>query len=136
MKKQNLTIAILAIIILMQTACSSNSFTGTWQYDGGIYDAKPQAASADFKMQRTYTTNKYEAFVIEGENQPKKYGSGRYEIKGDTFLVTSEYSAQPSQLVGKTIAYKFKIDQDQDKLTIKGTLPNGMKVEEYWKKIK
>ncbi len=134
MKKQHITISILVIIILMQTACSSNSFKGTWQYDGGIYDGKSQAASADFKMQRTYTEDKYEAFMLEDSNGPQKYGSGSYKIKGDSFLVTSEYSSQPSQLVGKTIAYKFKINND--KLTINGTLPNGMKVEEYWKKIK
>ena len=132
--KQKSTIAILGIIILLQTACSSNSFKGTWQYDGGIYNGKPQAASADLKMQRTYTTDKYEAFIIEGSNEPEKYGSGTYKIKADSFLVTSEYSSQPSQLIGKTVGYKFKLDND--KLTINGTLPNGMKVEEYWKKVK
>ena len=134
MNKKSTIHLLLGIIILLQTACSSNSFKGTWQYDGGIYNGKPQAASADFKMQRTYTTDKYEAFIIEGSNEPQKYGAGTYKVKGDNFLVTSEYSNQPSQTVGKTITYKFKIDHD--KLTIKGTLPNGMKVEEYWKKVK
>mgnify|MGYP003299342035 CR=1 FL=1 len=134
MNTKKSTIGILGIAIMMSVACSSNSFKGTWQYDGGIYNDKEQKASPDFKMQRTYTANKYEAFMLEEGSPPEKYGSGRYEIKGDSFLVTSEYSLQPSQTVGKTIGYKFKINKD--KLTLNGVLPTGMKVEEYWKKIK
>lgn len=134
MKNQTITKSIFGIFIVIQVACSSTSLKGTWQYDGGVYDGKSQLASADFKMQRTYTADKYEAYMIDGEAEPEKYGSGRYEIKGDSFVVTSEYSLRPSQLIGKTISYKFKIDSN--KITLNGILPNGMKVEEYWKKIK
>ena len=59
--------------------------------------------------------------MIDGENPPEKYGSGSYQVKNDTFYVTSEFSAQPSQLLGKTIAYTYKFETDT--LTIKGTLP-------------
>ena len=134
MKNSAIRTAFFGILIIVQTACSSNSFKGTWQYDGGIYNERKQNASADFKMQRTYTANKYEAYILEKGDEAKKYGSGRYEIKGDSFLVTSEYSLQPSQLIEKTIGYKFKIEND--KLTLNGVLPNGMQVEEYWKKLK
>ncbi|MEO8795610.1 MAG: lipocalin family protein [Daejeonella sp.] len=134
MKNTAIAKSIFGIIILIQISCSSNTLKGTWQYDGGIYDGKIQKASEDFKMQRTYTANQYEAYMIEGEDQPEKYASGTYEIKGDDLLLTGEYSRQPSQLVGKTISYKFNIEKQ--KLTLKGTLPNGMNIEEYWKKIK
>lgn len=134
LKGKKSTIGIFGIFIIVQVACSSTSFKGTWQYDGGIYNDKQQQASPDLKMQRTYTSDKYEAFLLEDGAEPEKYGSGSYEVKGDSFLVTSEYSSQPSQLVGKTISYKFKLDKDR--LTLNGTLPSGMKVEEYWKKIK
>ena len=134
MKPTRSTIGIFGIFIMMQVAFSSNSFKGTWQYDGGVYNDNQQKASPDFKMQRTYTANTYEAYVLEEGSEPEKYGSGRYEIKGDSFLVTSEYSLQPSQTVGKTISYKYRLEKD--KLTLNGVLPSGMKVEEYWKKIK
>ncbi|WP_026898373.1 hypothetical protein [Daejeonella oryzae] len=134
MKTQVITKGIFGIFIMIQVACSSNTLKGTWQYDGGIYDGKVQNASADFKMQRTYTEGKYEAYIIEGTEEPEKYATGRYEIKGNEFLVTSEFSSQPSQLIGKTISYKYKLEKD--KLTINGILPNGMNVEEYWKKVK
>lgn len=133
-KMKKSTIGIFGVFVMMQVACSSSSFKGTWQYDGGIYNDKQQKSSPDFKMQRTYTADKYEAFILEDGAEPEKYGSGRYEIKGDSFLVTSEYSSQPSQLIDKTIRYKFKIDKDH--LTLNGILPNGMRVEEYWKKVK
>ena len=134
MKTNKSTLGVFGIFIMMQVACSSSSFKGTWQYDGGIYNDKEQKASPDFKMQRTYTADKYEAFILEEGAEPEKYASGKYEVKGDSFLVTSEFSSQPSQTVGKTIAYKYKIEKD--KLTLDGVLPTGMKVQEYWKKIK
>lgn len=134
MKDKILPISIMGIIIILQIACSPNNLKGTWQYDGGIYDGKSRTASPDFKMQRTYNSNGYEAFMIEGEEQPDKYAAGKYEIKNDSLYLTSEYSSQPSQVIGKTIIYKFKIDNS--KLTINGVLPNGMVVEEYWKRIK
>ena len=122
------------LISLLFISCSTASFKGTWQYNGGIYDGKARPASTDFKMQRSYTSNKYEAFMIDGENPPEKYGSGSYTVKNDTFYVTSEFSSQPSQLLGKTIAYTYQFTKDM--LTIKGKLPNGMQVEEYWQKVK
>jgi hypothetical protein len=85
-------------------------------------------------MHRTYADDTYEAFMLEGNNSPELYNSGIYQIKGDSVLITSKFSSRPSQNTDVTIAYKFTVDQD--KLTINGVLPNGMIVEEYWKKIK
>jgi hypothetical protein len=123
---------LLCLIIL--SSCSSSPIIGTWQYDGGLYNGREQKASPDFQMQRTYTSNAFEAFMIEGSAQPELYSSGIYEIKGDTLLITSKFSSRPSQNTDVMITYKFEIDQD--KLTINGILPNGMIVEEYWKKVK
>ncbi|MBC7746236.1 MAG: hypothetical protein H7096_14175 [Flavobacterium sp.] len=134
MKKLLISKSIFGIFIIFLVACSSNPMKGTWQYDGGIYNDKQQNASADFKMNRTYSADKYEAFILEEGVKTEKYASGRYEMKGDSFLVTSEYSLQPSQTIGKTIGYKYKLEKNR--LTLNGILPNGMKVEEYWKKIK
>lgn len=124
-----------SILIILITGCtSSGSLKGTWQYDGGVYNGKPQKASKDFKMQREYSDEQYNAFMLQTGSQPVKYASGKYELTSDSLLVTGEFSSQPSQLVGKTIAYKYTLKDD--KLTINGKLPNGMVVEEYWKKVK
>jgi hypothetical protein len=48
-------------------------------------------------------------------------------------MITSKFSSRPSQNTDQTIIYNFVIDQNS--LTIKGVLPNGMVVEEYWKKV-
>ena len=132
MKYLKNTVAFFLLLIAI-VSCSSKSFEGTWEYNGGIYNGKPTPASADFKMHKTYTSSKYEAFMIDGQNAPEKYGSGRYEVKNDSFLVTSEFSTQPSQTLGKTIAYKYRFNKDS--LIIEGVLPNGMQVKEYWKKV-
>lgn len=135
MKNQKLFNAIITVLIMMHAACSSpGSIKGTWQYDGGIYNGKAQKASKDFRMQREYSENQYNAYMYQEGSQPVKYASGKYELEGDSLLVTGEFSSQPSQFTGKTIAYQYKLEND--KLTINGKLPNGMVVEEYWKKIK
>lgn len=127
-------LGLLVSTILFLNACSpARQLEGKWEYSGGLYNGKATKAAPDFRMQRTYTDNSYEAYLIEGSAEPVKYGAGTYEIKADTFKVTSTFSSQPSQTVGKTVNYLFKVDGK--KLTIKGTLPNGMNVEEYWQKI-
>lgn len=122
---------IFSLVIL--TSCSKNPLNGTWQYDGGVYNGREQKASSDFKMQRTYKENTYEAFMIEGSVKPELYNSGIYEVRGDTLLITSKFSSRPSQNTDLTINYKFNIKKE--KLTINGVLPNGMIVEEYWKRV-
>jgi len=125
--------SILFCLILL-SSCSTSPMKGTWQYDGGLYNGREQKASPDFQMQRTYTGNTFEAFMIEGVAKPELYSSGIYETKGDTLMITSKFSSRPSQNTDVMITYKFAIEQD--KLTINGILPNGMVVEEYWKKVK
>lgn len=126
--------SVLGICMFVLAGCSTKQLKGTWQYDGGVYNGRSQKASPDFKMQRTYTSDAYEAFMLEENTEPELYNSGIYEIKGDSLLITSKFSSQPSQNVDVTIGYKFKIEKD--KLTTNGVLPNGMVVEEYWKKVK
>lgn len=120
--------------LILLSACSSSLLKGTWQYDGGIYNGRPQKASPGFQMQRSYASDTYEAFMLEGIAEPELYNSGIYEIKGDSLLITSKFSSRPSQNTDVTIAYKFKVENG--KLTTNGILPNGMVVEEYWKKVK
>jgi len=115
------------------SACTSSPIKGTWQYDGGIYNGKPRKAATDFKMIRTYTGDSYEGHLIEGTTETR-YTAGNYEIKEDSVFLTSTFSNQPSQLLNRTQAYGFKVEDSR--LTIRGTLPNGMQVEEYWKKVK
>ena len=127
----NFKLILLSLVIL--SSCSKNPLIGTWQYDGGVYNGREQKASSDFKMQRTYEDNTYEAFMIEGSVKPELYNSGIYEVNGDTLLITSKFSSRPSQNTDLTINYKFNIKKE--KLTINGVLPNGMIVEEYWKRV-
>jgi hypothetical protein len=124
--------AVLFCIVLI-SSCSKKPIMGTWQYDGGLYNGREQKASLDFQMQRTYTENTFEAYLLEGSAKPELYSSGLYEIKNDSLMITSKFSSRPSQNTDQTIIYNFVIDQNS--LTIKGVLPNGMVVEEYWKKV-
>ena len=125
--------AIVLVVASLAGACSSGPIQGTWQYDGGIYNGNPRPAASDFRMVRTYTADSYEGHLIEGDTETR-YTAGTYEIRNDSVYLTSTFSNQPSQLLGKSQAYHFKIEDYR--LTISGFLPNGMQVEEYWKKIR
>lgn len=132
--KKHLKFILPSICLIIISSCSSGPLNGTWQYDGGIYNGRSQKASTEFLLQRTYAKDTYEAFMLEGSNEPELYNSGIYEIRTDSIYITSKFSSRPSQNTDVRIAYKFSINDA--KLTINGILPNGMIVEEYWKKIK
>ncbi len=108
--------------------------TGTWIFQGGIYNGKKEGATKEYLLQRKYHLNNFDAYLLEKGQKPQKYQSGVYRLKQDTCLETETYSAQPSKLTGKTIRYHYLMRRDT--LVLQGTLPTGMTVEEYWKKVK
>lgn len=127
------SLLFFSLVLFLFSSCSNNPLRGTWQYNGGLYNGREQKAPTDIKMQRTYSSDSYEAFLIETSKNPELYNSGIYKIVGDTLFITSKFSSRPSQNTDVTIKYNFKVAND--KLLINGVLPNGMQVEEYWIKV-
>ena len=111
-----------------------STLKGTWQYAGGISNGKHYAAPDGFTQQRKYTKDKFEAFLLEKGEKPVRYEAGTYTLKKDSCFETQTYSLEPSTLTGKIIRYRYIIKNDT--LFLKGKLPNGIEVEDYWKKVK
>jgi hypothetical protein len=107
---------------------------GTWEYCGDVFNGKAEGAPTDYTMQRKYTANDYESFLLEKGEKPQKYEAGNYSLAGDTCIETQTFSSQESKLMGVTVHYVYAIRNDT--LTLSGTLPNGNKVMEFWKKSK
>jgi hypothetical protein len=128
---------ILALLIIL-TCCSFiqavNPLKGTWVFKGGIYNGKKEGAPTEYSLQRKYTANNFDAFLLEKGVKPEKYQSGKYRLKSDSCFETETYSAQPSKLTGITLKYRYSIRKDT--LIFQGILPTGMVVTEYWKKVK
>lgn len=129
----NFTVAALLLIIISAFA-EVKTLKGTWEFCGGIYSGKKEGAPSGYALQRKYSKDQFDAFVIEAGSKPEKYQSGTYLLKGDTCIETETYCSQPSELTGKPIHYLLEVRNDT--LILKGTLPTGMAVEEYWKRIK
>src|SRR5258708_4975430 len=128
-------IIMLTLIIPVITAFqSAPSIKGTWQFAGDISHGKKEGAPKEYALQKKYSTGHYEAFLIEKGSKPEKYETGDYVLKGDTCIDTETFCSQPSKITHIPIHYIFTIKKDT--LTIKGVLPNGTRVEEYWKKVK
>jgi len=107
---------------------------GTWQFAGGIYNGKKEGATKGYTLRRIYNSAHYEAFMIEKGHKPEKYEAGNYRLKGDTCIDTESYSVRTSKITHIPIHYLYSLRHDT--LTLKGTLPTGMRVVEYWKHVK
>jgi hypothetical protein len=125
---------ILFMSLLLFSFQTTTTLKGTWQFVGGIYNGKKEGKPTEYTLQRKYDTAHYEAFIIEKGFKPEKYEAGHYSLKGDTCIDTETFSSQPSKITNIPIHYLFSLNKDT--LTLKGTLPTGMTVEEHWKKIK
>lgn len=125
-------IALFSVTAKAQQTVTT-TLTGTWQFNGGIYNGKPDTASLQYTMRRVYTDHDFNAFASQKGYKTERYEAGNYTLKDDTCFETQTYSSQPSQATGKAIAYNFKINNGE--LIFSGTLPSGMVVEEHWKRI-
>ena len=131
MKK--LAIALI-VTVLFSSFAGTKPLTGTWEFKGGIYNGKKEGATVGYVLQKKYTAGAFECFMVEKGSKPQKYQAGIYKIDDKIYTETETFSSQESQVTGKPIKYQYTISHDT--LTIRGTLPTGMKVEEYWKKVK
>ncbi len=127
-------LALICIVLIINCFQSRPSLKGTWEFAGGIYNGKKEGAPTDYKMQRHYTDLGYQAFVLEKGYKAQKYETGTYFFKGDTCVDTETFSSEESKILNIPIHYLYTLKNDT--LTLKGTLPTGMRVEEYWKKVK
>ena len=124
----------MAGLLVFSSFAQVSTLKGTWQYAGGISNGKFYAAPDGFSQQRKYTKDKFEAFLLEKGEKPVRYEAGSYSLKKDSCFETQTFSLEPSVLTGKIIRYRYTIKNDT--LFLKGKLPNGIEVEDYWKKVK
>ena len=125
---------MLLFLITTFSFTGKETLKGVWEFAGGIYHGKKEGAPVGYVLQRKYDKQHYEAFVIDSSAKPEKYEAGDYVLKGDTCIETETYSAQPSKLTNIPVSYLYSVRNDT--LTLSATLPSGMTVEEYWKRIK
>jgi hypothetical protein len=129
-------LSCFAVIVLIAGTAFQNKKTlkGSWQFCGGTFNGKPNAAPKDYILQRKYTDSTYEANMLEKGQKPYKYEAGKYKLLADTCLETQTFSALPSQLVDMTMHNAYIIRHDT--LVISVRLPNGFIEVDYWKKTK
>jgi hypothetical protein len=127
---------VIALLIIVTATAFSNEKTlaGRWEYLGGIYNGKKDGAPTEYTLQRRYDAAHFNAFALQKGSRPDRYEAGNYILKGDTCIETQTFSSQPTKLKNIAVHYRYQIRHDS--LIFNGTLPSGMVVEEYWKRIK
>ncbi|WP_183572493.1 hypothetical protein HDF18_04780 [Mucilaginibacter sp. X5P1] len=126
--------ALLIIIILLSSFQTADTLKGTWEYAGDIFNNKKESAPTAYILQRKYSEAHFEAYVIEKGYVPEMYETGDYTLNADSCIEIQTFSTQDSKLLNIPVHYHYKISNDT--LTLKGILPNGERVEEYWKRVK
>jgi hypothetical protein len=124
----------LLVVMLMAAVAPKKTLRGNWEFRGGIYNKKKTGAPEGYKLERKYTDNHFEAFMLEKDSLPQKYQAADYVLNKDTCTETETYSGQQSPNVGVPIRYLYKVRNDT--LILRTTLPSGMNVEEYWRRMK
>lgn len=130
---------ILIILLLITTFSFSDggSLSGTWEYIGGVYNGKKRNSSPEYTLERMYIDEThfitYALYTLKTDFKPKIYETGNYSVKADTCIETQTYSMQSTKLNNIAVHYQFTIRNDS--LILKGFLPPGMVVEEYWKRV-
>jgi len=123
-------------LIILSTIISSfnykDTLKGTWIYAGDIFNGKAEGAPTEYTLQRKYTAAKFESFLLEKGEKPQRYEAGEYNLTVDTCTETQTYSLQESKILHIPVHYHYTVQNDT--LTLSGTLPDGSKVTEYWKK--
>jgi hypothetical protein len=126
---------ILTIIITITASFQKEkSLKGIWEYRGGKFNNKISPAPKNYQQQRKYTDTQFDAFLLEQGEKPVKYESGNYTLKTDSCLETQTYCLQAQNMLGITVHYRYIVRNDT--LILKGILPNGSAIEDYWKKVK
>ena len=134
MKRSGIVVLLLFLFIAASSFIAKRSLKGAWEYAGGIYNGKKERAPTDYKLQRKYDKEHFESYSIDSASAPEKYEAGNYVIHGDTCIETQTFSGPPSKLLNIPVPYLYTIRNDT--LTLKATLPTGMVIEEYWKRMK
>ncbi|MGN6397156.1 MAG: hypothetical protein ACTHMI_16420 [Mucilaginibacter sp.] len=123
---------LLILSIIVSSFDDVKTLKGKWEYAGDIFNGKAEGAPTEYTLERRFTKDKFESFLLEKGEKPQKYEAGEYSLEADTCYQTQTFSAQDSQLLNIRIKYKYTLVNDT--LTLSTTLPNGNKVTEFWKK--
>jgi hypothetical protein len=125
---------LVSLLALLAFIVPSPQIKGKWRFAGGIYNGKPEGSTEGYQLQRVYTDKAFNAYILAAGSKPEKYQSGKYSLSGSNYTETETYSLQPSKLTHKAVQYQ--ISKRKDTLVLKGKLPTGMQVEEFWVRVK
>jgi hypothetical protein len=145
---RRLSIIVVAIIALTQAGDRSpaqdasnatrGKLEGTWELVSAKYgeDKDYQDASKDQKRIKILNATHFIWIAYDADKKTAmSLAGGPYTLKGDDYVEKIEFGVpDTSELFGKD--QKFSAKVEGDKWIHTGTLSNGLKLSEIWKRVK
>ena len=117
---------------------SSGSLLGTWQLASfkygtnqpGFTDASKDQCRIKLITETHYTWVEYDVATKKVNGS----AGGTYSLNGNTYTESKDFGLGMDRYLGQKHAYTIQVDGD--KLYLSGSLSDGLKIEENWRRVK
>lgn len=120
-----------------KAGAASNTMEGTWQLVQGKYGDAAEFASPPADTRRVKVINKSHFVWVEAgpKGEVRSMAGGPYTLKDGTYTEVIEFGTEgTAELNGKEQVFKITFKGDTYQQT--GSLSNGFKIDEIWKRVK
>jgi len=143
MKKVIVGIAVMALTMAVGLRAqdgskSSGSHLGTWELASFRYGTN-QPSFTDFPKTRhriKLITETHYTWVEYGDTTKKVTASagGTYSLDGNTYTESKDFGLDMDTYLGQKHVYTIRVEGD--KFFLSGSLSDGLKIEEVWRRVK
>src|SRR5262249_25300257 len=110
---------------------------GTWKlasakYNGQDYDLKKVGTTLKHITPGNFIWVSYDS----ESKEVSRTAGGKYTLKGDKYAETPQYGLGADFKAIRDNAHEFTLKLEGDKWHHKGTLSNGITIEEVWERVK
>ncbi len=114
-------------------ACGN--LVGTWRIASGVYGGEERKSTPGRTTLKHVTPTQFAWLTYGADGIVTRAAGGGYTLKGETYEETPEYGFSSDFDVVKGKAQAFACRIEGNKWYIKGSLSNGLTIEEVWERV-
>lgn len=114
-------------------ACAT--LVGTWRIASGVYGGQERVSTLGRTTLKHVTPTQFAWLSYGADGIVTRAAGGGYTLKGDIYEETPEYGFSSDFDVVKGKAQRFACRIEGNKWYSKGSLSNGLTIEEVWERV-